>query len=69
MTDCKMSVPDILCRNLELNCRLHCVDQVYIKEDGTLIHNILGQHVCTAPAFVVRFGVYRLTFRNRASYI
>jgi len=46
-------------KNLKVNCRLHCVDQVYIKEDGTLRH-ILGQHVCTAPAFVVCFGVYRL---------
>jgi len=58
----KLSFPDVLCikQNLEANCRLYWVDQVYIKEDGTLIRNILGQHVCTAPAFVVRFSVYRL---------
>jgi len=31
-----------------------------MKEDVTLIHNILGQLVFTAPVFVVRFGVYRL---------
>jgi len=47
-------------KKLEVNCRLHCVDQVYVKEDVTLLHNILGHHVFTAPAFVVRFGVYRL---------